>query len=42
MSDLSNATILLVVAEGATGPANFEAIVGRRPESVGRVLTAID
>jgi threonine dehydratase len=39
--DLSTATIL-VVAEGATGPANFEAIVRRSPESVGRVLTAID
>lgn len=42
LPDLSNATVLLVVTEGATDPANFEAIVGRSPESVGRVLTAID
>lgn len=42
LPDLSKATILLVVTEGATDPDNFEAIVGRGPESVGRVLTAIE
>jgi diaminopropionate ammonia-lyase len=42
IGDLTDATVLLVVTEGATDPANFEAIVGRSPESVGRVLTAID
>lgn len=42
LPDLSTATVLLVVTEGATDPANFETIVGRSPESVGRVLTAID
>ena len=41
LPDLSNSTILLVVTEGATDPDSFEAIVGRSPESVGRVLTAI-
>ena len=41
LGDLSEATILLVVTEGATDPGNFEAIVGCAPETVGRVLTAI-
>ena len=41
LPDLSNSTILLLVTEGATDPDNFEAVVGRSPESVGRVLTAI-
>ncbi len=41
LPDLSTSTILLVVTEGATDPGNFEAVVGRSPESVGRVLTAI-
>jgi diaminopropionate ammonia-lyase len=41
LPDLSRSTILLVVTEGATDPDNYEAIVGRSPESVGRVLTAI-
>ena len=41
LPDLSNSTILLVVTEGATDPGAFEEIVGRRPESVGRVLTAV-
>lgn len=41
LPDLSKSTILLVVTEGATDPEAFEAIVGRSPESVGRVLTAI-
>nr|HMR08275.1 pyridoxal-phosphate dependent enzyme [Polyangiaceae bacterium] len=41
LGDLSKATVLLVVTEGATDPGNFELVVGRSPESVGRVLTAI-
>lgn len=41
IGDLSEATVLLLVTEGATDPDNFEAIVGRSPETVGRVLTAI-
>ena len=41
LPDLSKSTILLVVTEGATDPEAFEDIVGRSPESVGRVLTAI-
>ena len=41
LGDLSRSTVLLVVTEGATDPDNFEAIVGRSPETVGRVLTAL-
>jgi diaminopropionate ammonia-lyase len=41
LGDLSDSTILIVVTEGATDPENFEAIVGRSPETVGRVLTAL-
>jgi len=41
LGDLSDSTILIVVTEGATDPDNFEAIVGRSPETVGRVLTAL-
>lgn len=41
LPDLSNATILLVVTEGATDPEAYEEIVGRPPESVGRVITAV-
>lgn len=41
LGDLSGSTILIVVTEGATDPDNFEAIVGRSPETVGRVLTAL-
>lgn len=41
LGDLSHSTVLLVVTEGATDPDNFEAIVGRSPETVGRVLTAL-
>ena len=41
LGDLSESTILIVVTEGATDPENFEAIVGRSPETVGRVLTAL-
>ena len=37
----SEATVLIVVTEGATDPAAYEKIVGRRHETVGRVLTAI-
>jgi diaminopropionate ammonia-lyase len=41
LGDLSGSTVLIVVTEGATDPDNFEAIVGRSPETVGRVLTAL-
>jgi diaminopropionate ammonia-lyase len=41
LGDLSAATVLLLVTEGATDPTNFESVVGRSPETVGRVLTAI-
>jgi diaminopropionate ammonia-lyase len=41
LGDLTRSTVLLVVTEGATDPDNFEAIVGRSPETVGRVLTAL-
>jgi len=41
LPDLGGSTVLLVVTEGATDPESFEAIVGRSPESIGRVLTAI-
>lgn len=41
LPDLSKSTVLIIVTEGATDPENYEAIVGRSPESVGRVLTAI-
>ena len=41
LPDLSKSTVLIIVTEGATDPENYEAIVGRTPESVGRVLTAI-
>ena len=39
--DLSRATVLLIVTEGATDPDNYAAIVGRGHDSVGRVFTAI-
>ena len=39
--DLSTATALLVVTEGATDPDGYEEIVGRGHETVGRVLTAV-
>ena len=41
LPDLSKSTVLIIVTEGATDPENYEAIVGRSPESVGRVLTAL-
>jgi len=41
LPDPAERTVLLIVTEGATDPANYEAIVGRPHESVGRVLTAI-
>ena len=41
LGDLSDSTVLIVVTEGATDPDNFENIVGRSPETVGRVLTAL-
>lgn len=36
----SDATVLLVVTEGATDPTSYEEIVGKRHTSVGRVLEA--
>lgn len=41
LGDLSDSTVLLVVTEGATDPESFHEIVGRNPETVGRVLTAL-
>lgn len=40
-TDLSAATVLVVVTEGATDPDNYAEVVGRRPESIGRILTAL-
>ena len=37
----SHSTVLLVVTEGATDPANYEDIVGRGHDTVGRVITAV-
>jgi len=34
-----DATILLLVTEGATDRANYQAVVGRAPEDVGAILT---
>lgn len=34
------ATVLLVVTEGATDPVSYAEIVGRDPDSIGRVITA--
>lgn len=34
-----DATVLLLVTEGATDPANYAAVVGRNPDDVGTVLT---
>ena len=39
--DLADAIVLVTVTEGATDPAGYAEIVGRGPETVGRVLTAI-
>ncbi len=36
----ASATVLIMVTEGATDPANYERIVGRPHTQVGRVLTA--
>ncbi len=41
LPDKANATILVVVTEGATDPAAYEAIVGKSHDRIGRVLTAI-
>ncbi len=41
LSALSEKTALVIVTEGATDPAAYERIVGRRHETVGRVLTAM-
>ena len=34
-----DATILLIVTEGATDRGNYKAVVGRAPEEVGTILT---
>ncbi len=41
LPDRAHATVLIVVTEGATDPAAYEAIVGRSHDRIGRVLTAI-
>ena len=38
--DLSAATALIVVSEGATDPIAYEEITGSPPEAIGRVITA--
>ncbi|WP_419853620.1 diaminopropionate ammonia-lyase [Candidatus Poriferisodalis sp.] len=40
LDDPAGATVLVMVTEGATDPANYERIVGRPDTEVGRVLTA--
>lgn len=40
--DLAEATVLLVVTEGATDPGHYEQVVGRGHETIGRVLTSVD
>lgn len=40
LDDPANATVLIMVTEGATDPDNYERIVGRPHTRVGRVLTA--
>ncbi len=40
--DLAEATVLLVVTEGATDPDHYREVVGRGSETIGRVLTAVD
>jgi len=39
--DLSTATVLVVVTEGATDPEHYEQVVGRGHETIGRVITAV-
>lgn len=41
LPDRAHATVLIMVTEGATDPAAYEAIVGRSHDRIGRVLTAI-
>ncbi len=41
LADPEAATVLLVVTEGATDPRSYTEIVGRGPETVGRVITAV-
>lgn len=40
-TDLANATVLVVVTEGATDPDHYEQVVGRGHETIGRVITAV-
>jgi diaminopropionate ammonia-lyase len=39
--DTQDATVLVVVTEGATDPEHYEQVVGRGHETIGRVLTAV-
>ena len=39
--DLADATVLVVVTEGATDPEHYEHVVGRGHETIGRVITAV-
>ena len=39
--DLADATVLVIVTEGATDPIHYEAVVGRGADTVGRVFTAV-
>jgi len=39
--DLQDATVLVVVTEGATDPEHYADVVGRGHETIGRVLTAV-
>lgn len=41
LDDPASATVLVMVTEGATDPANYERIVGRPHTQVGRVLSAV-
>ena len=41
LDEPQNATVLIMVTEGATDPASYERIVGRSHTDVGRVLTAV-
>lgn len=40
-ADISGSTVLVLVTEGATDPANYAEIVGRGHETIGRVITAV-
>ena len=40
-ADLADATVLVVVTEGATDPDHYQQVVGRGHETIGRVITAV-